>query len=265
MACRERVACAGLNDKRLARRTLVANDGKGHWALMATSAGNFGRCGENSLPERDRRPMDGRECFEPRRRLFDGPSCRGGRRSLDRHWPPLDQCEITSPSSPAGDSFAPDYSSLAGCSQFHYFSGMQIHLSPRHLTLTAAIYAYVADKISHLEQMTDRILAAHVVLLHDETKTKKHIVKVHLAVPGPDIYAEHAEDDLYAAIDKVTGKLSQQLRKAQDPHRRSQEAPLASGQRREEKRVQAPVEASPRWTTRSNSRSLKGRSIFCSI
>ena len=90
---------------------------------------------------------------------------------------------------------------------------MQIHLSPRHLTLTAAIYAYVAEKITHLEQLTDRILAAHVVLLHDETRTRKHIVKVHLAVPGPDIYAEDAEDDLYAAIDKVTGKLSQQLRK----------------------------------------------------
>lgn len=90
---------------------------------------------------------------------------------------------------------------------------MQIHLSPRHLTLTAAIHSYVAEKMSHLEQLTDRILAAHVVLLHDETKTKKHIVKVHLAVPGPDIHAEDAEDDLYAAIDKVTNKLQQQLRK----------------------------------------------------
>ncbi len=90
---------------------------------------------------------------------------------------------------------------------------MQIHLSPRHLTLTAAIYSYVADKISHLELLADNIVAAHVVLLHDETKTKKHIVKVHLAVPGPDLHAQDAEDDLYAAIDKVVGKLSQQLRK----------------------------------------------------
>jgi len=90
---------------------------------------------------------------------------------------------------------------------------MQIHLSPRHLTLTAAIYSFVAEKIAHLEQITDDILAAHVVLLHDETKTKKHTVKVHLAVPGPDIHAEDAEDDLYVAIDKVVAKLSQQLRK----------------------------------------------------
>lgn len=90
---------------------------------------------------------------------------------------------------------------------------MQIHLSPRHLTLTAAIHSYVADKVGHLEELADTIVAAHVVLMHDETKTKKHIVKVHLAVPGPDIHAEDAENDLYAAIDKVVGKLSQQLRK----------------------------------------------------
>lgn len=90
---------------------------------------------------------------------------------------------------------------------------MQIHLSPRHLTLTAAIHGYVADKISHLEGVAQSILAAHVVLLHDETKVKKHVVKVHLAMPGPDVFAQDAEDDLYAAIDKVAAKLAHQLRK----------------------------------------------------
>ncbi len=90
---------------------------------------------------------------------------------------------------------------------------MQIHLSPRHLVLTAAIHSYVADKISHLETMAENILAAHIVLLHDETRTKKHVVKIHLAIPGPDIFAEVAEDDLYAAIDKVMAKLAAQLRK----------------------------------------------------
>ncbi|ALJ56306.1 Light-repressed protein A [Candidatus Xiphinematobacter sp. Idaho Grape] len=90
---------------------------------------------------------------------------------------------------------------------------MHIHLSPRHLVLTAAIHSYVANKISHLEEMTEQILAAHVVLLHDETRTKKYVIKVHLAIPGPDIYAEDAEDDLYAAIDKVSTKLARLLRK----------------------------------------------------
>lgn len=92
---------------------------------------------------------------------------------------------------------------------------MQIHLSPRHLTLTAAIHSYVAEKMGHLEQLADHIIAAHVVLLHDETKTKtkKHQVKAHLAVAGPDVHAEASADDLYAAIDKVVDKLSMQLRK----------------------------------------------------
>jgi putative sigma-54 modulation protein len=90
---------------------------------------------------------------------------------------------------------------------------MQIHLSPRHLTLTAAIHSYVAEKIGHLEQLSKEIVAAHVVLMHDETKTKKHTIKVHLAIPGPDIHAEDSEDDLYAAIDKVVDKLAGQIRK----------------------------------------------------
>ena len=90
---------------------------------------------------------------------------------------------------------------------------MHIHLSPRHLTLTAAIHSYVAEKISHLESITENILAAHVVLLKDEAKGHKHYTKVHLAMPGPDIHAEASDDDLYAAIDKVSDKLARQLRK----------------------------------------------------
>lgn len=90
---------------------------------------------------------------------------------------------------------------------------MQIHLSPRHMTLTAAIHSYVCEKVEHLEAMTPSIMAAHVVLLHDETKKKRFVVKVHLALPGPDIHAEDAEDDLYAAIDLTINKLTQQLRK----------------------------------------------------
>ena len=90
---------------------------------------------------------------------------------------------------------------------------MQIHLSPRHLALTAAIHSYVANKVEHLETLADQIIAAHVVLMHDETKVKKYLVKVHLALPGPDIFAEEKDPDLYAAIDKVIDKLTRQLRK----------------------------------------------------
>jgi len=92
---------------------------------------------------------------------------------------------------------------------------MQIHISPRHVQLTAAIHSHVADKVAHLEEFCDSILAAHVVLLFDEHKSKKkdYQVKIHLALPGPDLHAEDAEDDLYSAIDLCVHKLAQQLRK----------------------------------------------------
>lgn len=92
---------------------------------------------------------------------------------------------------------------------------MQIHLSPRHLRLTAAIHQHAASRVLHLEELTDDIVAAHIVLIHDENArpADRHSVKVHLAVPGPDIHAEESHADLYAAIDLVMDKLARQLRK----------------------------------------------------
>ncbi len=92
---------------------------------------------------------------------------------------------------------------------------MQLHLSPRNLRLTAAIHQYAAEKILHLEDLSDEIIAAHVVLINDEAARaqKKFTVKAHLAVPGPDIHAEESGEDLYAALDKVAARLARQMRK----------------------------------------------------
>ena len=92
---------------------------------------------------------------------------------------------------------------------------MQLHLSPRHVRLTAAIHRHVAEKIEHLEAHTNEIVAAHVVLLHDATAkpADAFTVKVHLAIPGPDIHAEESAAELYAALDVVVDKLARQLRK----------------------------------------------------
>src|SRR6187402_1317195 len=92
---------------------------------------------------------------------------------------------------------------------------MQIHLSPRHLRLTSAIHRFCADKIGHLEDLAGEIVAAHIVLIHDETANPafRHSVKVHLAVPGPDIHAEESAEGLFPALDLVVDKLARQLRK----------------------------------------------------
>ena len=95
------------------------------------------------------------------------------------------------------------------------FNVMQIHLSPRHIRLTPAIHRHCAEKVEHLEILAGEIVAAHIVLIHDEAAKPKdrHSVKVHLAVPGPDIHAEESHEDLYAALDLVVAKLARQLRK----------------------------------------------------
>ncbi|MEM9400362.1 MAG: ribosome-associated translation inhibitor RaiA [Verrucomicrobiota bacterium] len=92
---------------------------------------------------------------------------------------------------------------------------MRIHLSAHNLKLSAAINAFVAEKLSHVEHITDDIIGAHVVLLHDDTKspTRQYCVKVHLGVPGPDIHLEQYDRDLYAAVDKIVDKVARQLRK----------------------------------------------------
>ncbi len=92
---------------------------------------------------------------------------------------------------------------------------MQIHLSPRNVRLTASIHRHVAEKILHLEDLTTDIVAAHVVLLHDESSkpAERFTVKVHLAISGPDIHAEQQGADLHSALDLVTDKLARQLRK----------------------------------------------------
>lgn len=91
---------------------------------------------------------------------------------------------------------------------------MQIHISPRNLRLTAAIHQYTAEKIEAIENLGE-IIATHVVLIHDEsTKPKERFrVKAHLAVAGPDIHADVADADLYAALDKASSVLARQLRK----------------------------------------------------
>ena len=92
---------------------------------------------------------------------------------------------------------------------------MQIHLSPRNVRLTASIHTHAAEKIEHLEELCADIVAAHIVLLHDDAAkpAARYGVKVHLAIAGPDIHAEDYDADLYAAMDKVTDKLARQLRK----------------------------------------------------
>jgi len=95
---------------------------------------------------------------------------------------------------------------------------MQIHISPRDVKLTPSIHTYVAQKIESLEHFGLNLIGAHVALWHDSTRASKHafVVKIHLALRGPDLHGEDHGHDLYQAIDIVTERLAEQLR-----HRKS--------------------------------------------
>jgi putative sigma-54 modulation protein len=92
---------------------------------------------------------------------------------------------------------------------------MKLILSTHNVTLTKAIEDHVVARLEKLDHMDQRAVDARVTLEHDHTRTAKSqfSCSIRLSVRGPDLFAEDREEDLYAAIDLVTKKIEQQLRK----------------------------------------------------
>src|SRR5262249_29434730 len=68
------------------------------------------------------------------------------------------------------------------------------------------------DKLEHLDRWT---IDACVTLERDKTRVpeKQFSCTMRITMRGPDLLAEDRESDLYAAIDRVTKKIEQQIRK----------------------------------------------------
>lgn len=98
---------------------------------------------------------------------------------------------------------------------------MNLILSTHNVTLTKAIEEHIIDKINKLEHLDPRAINARVTLEHDKTKApeRQFSCSMRLAVPGPDLFAEDVESDLYAAIDLVTKKIEQQIRKRHNKYK----------------------------------------------
>jgi putative sigma-54 modulation protein len=92
---------------------------------------------------------------------------------------------------------------------------MNLILSTHNVTLTKAIEDHITERISKLEHLADRLAVnARVTLERDQTKApeQQFSCSLRLAVPGPDLFAEDVEKDLYTAIDLVAKKIEQQIR-----------------------------------------------------
>lgn len=110
---------------------------------------------------------------------------------------------------------------------------MKLILSTHNVTLTKAIEDHVLDRLDKLEHLDRWAINARVILEHDNSKApdKQFSVSMRLVVPGPDLYAEDTESDLYAAVDKVTKKIEQQIRKRQSKRKDRKQTQAARGKR----------------------------------
>ena len=117
---------------------------------------------------------------------------------------------------------------------------MNLILSTHNVTLTKAIEDHIISRISKLEHLDRFAINARVTLERDQTKApeRQFSCAMRLAVPGPDLFAEDVESDLYAAIDLVAKKIEQQIRKRRNKFKARKHKQGARGKRtRQEKEV----------------------------
>lgn len=92
---------------------------------------------------------------------------------------------------------------------------MKLVLTTHNVTLTKAIEDHLFIRIAKLEHLDRFAIDARVTLERDHKKMpeRQFSCSVRLARPGPDLFAEDCESDLYTAIDLVMKKIEQQVRK----------------------------------------------------
>ena len=111
---------------------------------------------------------------------------------------------------------------------------MNLILSTHNVTLTKAIEDHIRDRIDKLEHLDRFAIDARVTLEHDHKRMPERAFKcsMRLVVPGPDFFAEDSERDLYAAIDLVTKKIEQQIRKRHSKFKARKHTEAAKSKRR---------------------------------
>jgi len=86
-----------------------------------------------------------------------------------------------------------------------------VKVTGRHVSITEAIKDYAVGKVEHIHLDYPRIMEAHVIL---DIEKHRHFAEIILHCSNHiTIEASHECDDMYAAIDGVTAKVAQQMRK----------------------------------------------------
>jgi len=87
---------------------------------------------------------------------------------------------------------------------------MQITVTAKKMDLTPAIRSYAEEKIGRLEKYFDGIMEAHILL---RVERHRHIAEATLHAAHADFTGKENNEDLYAAIDRLSDKLEAQVRK----------------------------------------------------
>ena len=111
---------------------------------------------------------------------------------------------------------------------------MKLILSTHNVTLTKAIEDHIVTRIDKLDHFDRQAIDVRVTLEHDHKRTpeRQFVCSMRLTVPGPDLFAEDAESDLYAAIDRVTKKIEQQIHKRHNKYKARKHAEVSRTRRR---------------------------------
>ena len=99
---------------------------------------------------------------------------------------------------------------------------MDVVVKARHCNVTEQFRAYVAEKITRLEKLDDRVIRVEVELSAERNKRQHDQasrVEITVRTKGPVVRAEAAAEDKPAAFDLALDKLMAQFRKAADRKR----------------------------------------------
>lgn len=90
---------------------------------------------------------------------------------------------------------------------------MNLTISGHHLEVTPALRAYVVNKLERITRHFDQVVDIRVLLKVDNQKEKerRQRAECRIHVKGSDLFAECADEDLYAAIDLLVDKLDRQV------------------------------------------------------
>jgi len=87
---------------------------------------------------------------------------------------------------------------------------MQLNVSGHHVEITDSLRDYVGVKIEKITQHFDIVSDVQCILTVEKLR---HKAEATASVNGGTIYADHTEEDMYAAIDGLVDKLERRVRK----------------------------------------------------